>query len=56
MSKVPLRQSERYVTAAGRTAELVPIPGAGHFELIDPADPAWASCRDAAGRLLAVSG
>ncbi|HYZ07542.1 MAG TPA: alpha/beta hydrolase [Pseudonocardiaceae bacterium] len=53
---VPLRQSERYVNAAGRAAELVAIPGAGHFELIDPADPAWASCRDAALRLLAVSG
>ena len=50
---VPLRQSERYVAAAGRAAELVTIPGAGHFELIDPADPAWAICRDAAVRLLA---
>jgi len=50
---VPLQQSELYVTAAGCAAELIVIPGAGHFELIDPADPAWASCRDAALRLLA---
>lgn len=53
---VPLRQSELYAMAAGRAAELVAIPGAGHFELIDPADPAWAICRDAAVRLLAESG
>ncbi|MDQ3989979.1 MAG: S9 family peptidase, partial [Actinomycetota bacterium] len=50
---VPLRQSQLYVSAAGRAAELVTIPGAGHFELIDPADPAWAICRDAVARLQA---
>jgi len=50
---VPLRQSQRYVLAAGRAAELVVVPGAGHFELIDPADPAWALCRDAVLRLMA---
>lgn len=50
---VPLQQSERYVTATGRAAELVTIPGTGHFELIDPADPAWAICREAVARLQA---
>jgi acetyl esterase/lipase len=50
---VPLRQSEVYA-AAHRGAELRPVPGAGHFALIDPASPAWpqvvAAIRDIAGR------
>jgi acetyl esterase/lipase len=33
---VPYAMSERYVEAAGGEAELVTLPGAGHFELIDP--------------------
>jgi acetyl esterase/lipase len=37
---VPLRQSEVYA-AAHREAELRPLPGVGHFALIDPASPAW---------------
>jgi len=48
---VPLRQSERYVAAAlaaGDPARLVALPGVGHFEVIDPKDPAWHACRDAA--------
>lgn len=48
---VPIRQSERYVAAAraaGDPARLVRLPGAGHFEVIDPADPAWRACKDAA--------
>lgn len=49
---VPLRQSERFVTAAGAQAELVTLPGIGHFELIDPATSAWATCRTAVHRLL----
>src|SRR5664279_886393 len=46
---VPLSQSERYVEAArmaGDPAKLIVLPGVGHFELIDPGDPAWAVCRD----------
>jgi acetyl esterase/lipase len=48
---VPIRQSERYVAAAGAAgdpARLVRLPGTGHFEVIDPADPAWRACKDAA--------
>jgi len=48
---VPIRQSERYVAAAraaGDPARLVLLDGTGHFEVIDPKDPAWHACRDAA--------
>ena len=41
---VPITQSERYATAArtaGDEVELLLIPGAGHFDLIDPSSPAW---------------
>ncbi len=52
---VPIVQSERYVAAAaaaGDPAELVRLPGADHFGLIDPSDQAWARCRDHVLRLL----
>ncbi len=49
---VPLRQSERFVAAAGAQTELVVLPGVGHFELIDPSQSAWTACRDAVIRLL----
>jgi acetyl esterase/lipase len=45
---VPLSQSERYVAAAraaGDPAELIVLPGVGHFELIDPDHEAWGVCR-----------
>jgi acetyl esterase/lipase len=48
---VPIRQSERYVAAAraaGDPARLVRLPGTGHFEVIDTADPAWRACKQAA--------
>ena len=41
---VPLTISERYrqaARAAGGEVTLIPIPGAGHFEIIDPASTAW---------------
>ena len=41
---VPLAISERYreaARAAGGEVTLIPIPGAGHFEIIDPASTAW---------------
>lgn len=50
---VPLRQSERFVAAAGADAELVTLPGVDHMSVIDPTTAAWAACRDAALRLLA---
>lgn len=53
---VPIRQSERFVAAdraAGGAAELVTLPGVGHFAVIDPATDAWLACRDAVERLLA---
>ncbi|MGQ0774157.1 MAG: alpha/beta hydrolase family protein [Pseudonocardiales bacterium] len=51
---VPLRQSERFVAVAGGQTELVALPGVGHFELIDPSQPAWIVCRDAVIRLLGL--
>lgn len=46
-STVPLGQSRAYVDAAraaGDACELVVVPGADHFAVIDPATPAWARC------------
>jgi acetyl esterase/lipase len=62
-TNVPIRQSERFVAAAGEaarsaggahtgSAELVTLPGADHFAVIDPATDAWRACREAADRLL----
>lgn len=39
--------------AAGGDVELVPLPGAGHFELVDPAAPEWAAVRAKIEELLA---
>ncbi len=55
---VPISQSRRYVeaaVAAGDPAELVTLPGVGHFELIDPAHRAWAVCRERLAGLLGSS-
>ncbi|GAA1326253.1 alpha/beta hydrolase [Pseudonocardia xinjiangensis] len=49
---VPIRQSERFVAAAGAAAELVALPGVDHMTLIDPASDAWRVCREAVERLL----
>jgi acetyl esterase/lipase len=49
---VPIRQSERFVAAAGDEAELVPLPGADHFAVIDPTSAAWKACREGVERLL----
>ncbi len=46
---VPLAQSEAYVAAAvaaGDPAELVVIEGADHFDMNDPAHPAWTAILD----------
>jgi acetyl esterase/lipase len=50
--RVPIRQSERFVAAAGAAAELVALPGVEHFAVIDPATDAWRVCREAVERLL----
>lgn len=53
---VPVDQSRRYVdaaVAAGDRADLVVLPGVGHFEVIAPADPAWFVCREQLLDLLA---
>lgn len=52
---VPLRQSERFVAAAreaGDSAELVTVPGADHFPLIDVSSPVWVTCRTTVLELL----
>ena len=46
---VPIAGSEAYVAlgrAAGDDAELVPVEGAGHFELIDPLSAQWPQVED----------
>ena len=43
---VPLRQSEAYA-AAHRESELRPLPGAGHFALVDPLSAVWPSVVEA---------
>jgi acetyl esterase/lipase len=48
-ANVPIRQSERFVTAGG--GELVALPGVDHFAVIDPSSDAWVACRDAVERL-----
>ena len=43
-ANVPFEQSERYASLArarGDDAQLKPIPGAGHFQPIDPLSEAW---------------
>ncbi|WP_433027719.1 alpha/beta hydrolase family protein [Actinomycetospora sp. CA-053990] len=45
---VPLDQSQRYVAAAEAArgnARLRVVPGADHFAVIDPAQPAWTAVR-----------
>jgi hypothetical protein len=41
------------LAAGGAQARLVTLPGADHFVVIDPANPGWRACRDAAEELLA---
>jgi pimeloyl-ACP methyl ester carboxylesterase len=38
---VPYEFSARYAAAAGSKARLLTLPGADHFELLDPATRAW---------------
>lgn len=49
---VPYEMSTRYVEAAGAEAELVSLPGTGHFDPIDPQAPAFAHTLTAIQRLL----
>ena len=54
---VPIRQSERYVAAAraaGDPARIVRLATTGHFEVINPADPAWRACKEAAFEILSL--
>jgi len=39
-SVVPFEMSQRFVKASGN-AKLIPLPGAGHFDLIDPRAKVW---------------
>ncbi|MDT7650951.1 MAG: hypothetical protein QOI36_2357 [Pseudonocardiales bacterium] len=49
---VPIRQSERFVEAAGNAAELITLPGVDHMAMIDLSSDAWRASRDAVERLL----
>jgi pimeloyl-ACP methyl ester carboxylesterase len=49
---VPIRQSERFVAAAGDGVELVALPGVEHFAVIDPTTDAWRACRAGVARLI----
>ncbi len=44
---------EREAKSRGDEARLVELPGTGHFELIDPSTPAWATARDSLRPLVA---
>jgi acetyl esterase/lipase len=53
--QVPIEQSRRYRDAAvakGDEVKLTELQHVGHFELIDPADKAWQTCRAETKRLL----
>jgi pimeloyl-ACP methyl ester carboxylesterase len=49
---VPYAMSERYLAAAKAEAELVTLPGTGHFEPIDPQAPQFAQTLAAIQKLL----
>ena len=51
---VPYEMSVRYAEAAGDEAELVTLPGAGHFEPIDPLSREWPRTLEAIETLLAA--
>lgn len=54
-SIVPLEISVRYVAAAqarGDTAELLTLPGVGHFEPVDPTSAAWPAVQAAVATLV----
>lgn len=42
---VPFEMSARFA-AASKNAKLIPLPGAGHFELIDPRSREWPAVRE----------
>jgi acetyl esterase/lipase len=55
--QVPVEQSRRYLAAARRAGDqvtLIELPDIGHFELIDPQNQAWQTCRAETQRLLAL--
>lgn len=52
--RVPVVMGRGYRDTAG--AELIELPGTGHFELIDPDSAAWPAVLDALGRVAPVDG
>jgi pimeloyl-ACP methyl ester carboxylesterase len=53
---VPVELSRRYAAtahAAGGRAQLVELPGTGHFEVIDPLSAAWPAVTEAITTVLA---
>ncbi|HEY2950444.1 MAG TPA: alpha/beta hydrolase [Micromonosporaceae bacterium] len=46
-AQVPIAQSRAYAARSDVRAELVELPGVGHFELIDPDSSAWPTVLDA---------
>jgi acetyl esterase/lipase len=56
---VPIGQSRSYLAAArraGDACELVELPGADHFEVVDPAGRAWPTLRERLAGLAGSSG
>jgi len=49
---VPLRLAHEYARAAGSEAELVELPTADHFDVVDPSHSAWHEVVDRLPRLL----
>lgn len=57
--RVPLEQSRAYASAAGHEGErceLLELPGADHFDLIDPRTDAWAAVAERLPELAGVDG
>jgi pimeloyl-ACP methyl ester carboxylesterase len=48
----PNESTAEAARAVGGEVELLPLPGAGHFEPVDPAAPEWGVVRDKIEELL----
>ena len=51
-TEVPVEMSRRYAAAADGEVDYLELAGVGHYELIDPAYPAWENVADALAALV----